>query len=342
MEALFKKALDGVKAEDALKKRTADYILNVNADLISIDAHTKNKVKPLYIKKFVAAACAVLILCAVPVGAYAVYQTPTSYVSIDINPSVELGINPFGKVISVTAYNDDGQSVIEGLSLLNTSVGEAVNLLVTAASANGFIKDDGSTFIAVTVETNNENKAEKLKADAENGAKTAIASEENTATIETDDMALDFRDEAIEHGITPGKLNLIKKLQALDDEVTIEECENASVAEIQKRYIELKKMHDHDKNAEDASVSAGSPSNSPAEVNPSPQGSNVHSNKPDKNNDQYDKPNDPLNDDDDQTDFHQDDDDNDDTYQDHDDQAGYNHYHDNDTRNENNYGSYTR
>lgn len=246
METIFKKALDKVKANENLKQKTTAYILNAGSNVVSINSATYKK-PPIYAKRLVAAACMAAVLCALPIGGYAYYQTPTSYVSVDINPSVELGINAFGKVVSVQAYNTDGETVIAGLSLMHANVESAVMLLVKSASQNGYIKDDGSTFISVTAETNNNKKAEKLQREAQLGAENAIESEDDAATVASENIALDRRDEAISLGITPGKLNLIQKLQELDPAIITDDYKDTSVTDIQKKFVELKKNH-HDKN----------------------------------------------------------------------------------------------
>lgn len=267
MKSILKKALDQIQADENLKRKTAEYILNADANIISINSAAVRK-KPVFAKKFIAVACAALVFCSLPVGAYAYYKTPTSYVSVDINPSVELGINSFGKVVSAKAYNDDGKKVLEGLSLLGMNVESAVRQLVKAASQNGYIKEDGSTFISVTAETDNEATAEKLEEAAAAGAQDAVDDADDRATIETDHIALDRRDEAVALGITPGKLNLIQKLQALDPSIKTEDYKDAAVSVIQKKFTELKKEHKYQAGDADSEASASpSPSTSPS---PSP------------------------------------------------------------------------
>jgi hypothetical protein len=263
MDRIIKKALDQIKADENLKKKTLDYVLGSDSKVISIRAASSTGKKQIYVKRLITAACAAVILLALPVGGYAFYKTPTSYVSVDINPSVELGINAFGKVVTVTAYNEDGETVIAGLPLINSSVESAVSQIIKAASRSGYIKDDGSTFISVTAETNNEQKAQELEQDARDGAEDAIESEDDTATIETDTIALDRREEAIALGITPGKLHLIQKLQALDPTIKTEEYKDATVSEIQKKFTELKK-DDHGKNDTTDTYTSPSPSAGPA------------------------------------------------------------------------------
>jgi hypothetical protein len=191
MEKVLKKALDQIRADESLKKKTAEYVLSKNADIRSTQTPLAVSRRPRFVKRLVMAACAAVILCALSVGGYAYYITPTSYVSVDINPSMELGINAFGKVVTVRAYNMDGETVIAGLSLYNKNVESAVRQIVKSATQNGYIKDDGSTFISVTAETNNEQKAEELETAAKAGAKDAIDSENESATIETGSISLD-------------------------------------------------------------------------------------------------------------------------------------------------------
>lgn len=282
METTFKKALDQIKADENLKKKTAEYILNMDSNVISMPSAAESKKKPLFVKRLVAAACIAAVLCALPIGAYAYYKTPTSYISVDINPSVELGINAFGKVVSVKAFNTDGETVIAGLPLVNSNVESAVRLLVKSAAQSGFIKDDGSSFISVTVETNNDKKAEIFKQEAQTGAQDAIQSEDETATIAMDTIVLERRDEALALGITPGKLNLIQKLQELDPTIKTDDYKNATVSDIQKKFSELKKEHNvkDDKDDKDDTVETASPGPT-ASPSASPDASAAPSGSPD-------------------------------------------------------------
>ena len=52
-----------------------------------------------------AASAAVVLACSV--GAYA-YTVPCSYVSLDVNPSLEFSLNRFDRVLSVSGVSKDG------------------------------------------------------------------------------------------------------------------------------------------------------------------------------------------------------------------------------------------
>lgn len=172
-------------------------------------------------------------------GVYA-YQKPVSFLSLDINPSIELGVNVFDIVVSAEAYNEDGEKVLENLDVKGDSVEDAVNEIVDSAITDGYVEEDGTSVISITTETDDGELAEELKEAAEEGIENALEENETEAEIEKDNVALERREEARELGITPGKLNLIQKLQAVNPEATIEDFKEASVKEIMAATHEAK------------------------------------------------------------------------------------------------------
>jgi hypothetical protein len=164
-----------------------------------------------------------------------------AYISLDINPSVELGVNAFNKVVSAAGYNEDGKTILKGQNILYSDIKEAISKLVISASGKGFVADNGSTIISVTSETDNASAAANLEKAAEQGANDALTETGDTAVIYKDNVALSRRDEAKKLGITPGKLNLINKLQAVDPSATVDQYKDAKVTDIMKKVVELKK-----------------------------------------------------------------------------------------------------
>lgn len=175
-----------------------------------------------------------LVVAGGSTGAYAYYKTPVSYLSLDINPSVELGVNAFDKVVEVTGYNADGERILEGIDVEGSNVTEAVKTLITSATDNGYIEEDGSTVVSLTSETDNPELATEIQKDAEEGANLALEEKENSATVQTDNVSLSMNEEARALGITPGKLNLIRKLQEVDPTATVDQYKDSSVKNIMK------------------------------------------------------------------------------------------------------------
>ena len=86
----IKEAFDKISAEDELKARTRAFLAK------KTNNYTEYRVPN--VQRLAAAAACFLCLLA---GSYWLYFVPTAEISIDINPSIELGINRFDQVISV-------------------------------------------------------------------------------------------------------------------------------------------------------------------------------------------------------------------------------------------------
>jgi len=97
--------LDKIKAGQALKEKTKKYLRNSLYD-VPLDKYQKATFKMR--KALLASACSIAVVGLLAYGGFAVYKTPVNYVSIDINPSVELGLNLFDRVVSVEGMKEDG------------------------------------------------------------------------------------------------------------------------------------------------------------------------------------------------------------------------------------------
>lgn len=214
----FKSALNQVKAEELTISKTEIYLRN---KLI--------KKRFLDIPKKLAIAASLVVMF---IGGGAYYQTPVSYLSLDINPSIELGINSFGKVVKAEGYNKDGKAILNGIDVKGSNLTEAVNSCISSAVDNNFVAKDGTTVISLTSVTDNLNSADKLKAAAENGANEALKEKGKIAVIYKCNVSLSSHEEAKAAGVTPGKLNLINKLKSVDPAASVEQYKDASVTEI--------------------------------------------------------------------------------------------------------------
>lgn len=232
----FSDYMNTVKAEDALKESTKVFVRKALTDTQhqSEKAESglefrKEKVvaKKLLIAISSIAACAILAF-----GGYAFYQNPVNYVCVDINPSVELGVNAFDSVVSTQAYNEDGLKLLEKNHLSKLSVDEAIGVLIGEASTLGFIAEDGSTVIAVTAESNRAQKADKLLEIGEAGVRSALSAEDISAILYSDSTDLQLREQAMEVGVSPGKLKLIQTLQVLDPSISISQYKEAKLTDI--------------------------------------------------------------------------------------------------------------
>ncbi|MZK49421.1 anti-sigma-I factor RsgI family protein [Clostridium beijerinckii] len=249
------------RIEESVKKKTG-YLSKKN----TFNNKMKNILGGTYMKRKIALAASIAVAFSLGGGVYAYAKTPVAYVSLDINPSVELGVNAFDTVVSAEAYNKDGEKVLEGTNLVNTKVDNAVSTVITNAISDGYIKEDStnvttSAAVEITVSTDKDGLADKLNESLKETADETLKDNDLEAEVETDKVALARRDEARQLGITPGKLNLIQKLQALDPSIKVEDYKLISVKEIQKKAKELRKMTKTDNDAVDVDNSVDTNTN---------------------------------------------------------------------------------
>ena len=94
----------------------------------------------------VVAACLLLVL---GLGGWKVYFTPTSVISVDINPSIELDINALGRVIDLHGYNEDGVELAASLDVLHQNYQQAVDEILNSDTILDCL--DRGEFLSVSV-----------------------------------------------------------------------------------------------------------------------------------------------------------------------------------------------
>ncbi|WP_238883946.1 hypothetical protein [Clostridium sp. YIM B02551] len=169
------------------------------------------------------------------------YAKPSSYISLDINPSVELKSNMFGRVIGVNPLNEDGKKIYSGLKLKGEKEEEALKELIKAAKDNGYLKVGEDNAVAITLSSNSKNSEDKV-AELEDELKQELKDADLGKTeVVVQNLNLERREDAEKLGISPGKMLLIEKLQSEEQGVSAEEYANKPVKEIMKAINEAKK-----------------------------------------------------------------------------------------------------
>ena len=158
-------AADGqvdVATSDAFRTSVAagDAFQTDVADDASIPTKKKIRVITSLRAKIALAACAVLIALGIGGGAY-VYQTPVAYVGIDINPSIELGVNYFDRVVSAEGVNADGQDILSETNVVGMTYEEALASLNDSLTNKGYLTADAA--VAVTVMCDDDSRCSNLE-----------------------------------------------------------------------------------------------------------------------------------------------------------------------------------
>ena len=243
-------AVSGMIPEDMFK-RISENIVSVDAE--RMEKGMKKKFN-IFGKGFVGVAAAACVLFAVGVVGVPYYgnnYVPDSHVDIDVNPGVEIVTNKKNKVLEVQSTNQDGAAVIDGMNLKNTELKVAVNALIGSMVQKGYIQND-NTGILVTVRNDNEDKANKVKAEVLNDINTALSTNSVQATVinQTVKTTVDAKKFAAENNISIGKAVFVLNLAAKDASLDAKELAKMKVSEIAslvvQKGIDIRDIVDYD------------------------------------------------------------------------------------------------
>ena len=207
--------------------RSADGVVTEGAREVAPPGHGRRAPKAVSRRPrrrpwLAAAACLLLVLCAF--GAYGVYRTPSAYVDIDVNPAIELTVNPFGIVIDAEALNDDGRAVLAAVAVTNRPYATAIETLMESEAFAPYASED--SFIDINVVSENHELGETLVAESDRAlASTPCGHACQRADVET-------RNEAAAAGLCVGRYRAAQELMELDPSYTLEECTSMSMRQL--------------------------------------------------------------------------------------------------------------
>lgn len=183
---------------------------------------TKQGTRSLSIKIAIAAS---LLLALVGTGGYLfAFLTPTAYMGIDVNPSIELAINRFDRVVETTAYSDDGQAVLNQAQVKGLSYIEALDAIETAMTDQGFLEDDA--VIEVSIVCDSDDRYDTIESVClsyfENSGSAAHCSRASSGE----------HHEATSYGIGMGKYRAYQALVAAGVDIELSEASSMTMREL--------------------------------------------------------------------------------------------------------------
>lgn len=225
MKALnrIKVMFDVINAEDNLKKNTLSFLQG---------ERIKREQKSRYVLKY-AMVFAVLLIVISGIGGYEMLHRAVSYISIDINPSIELGLNRFEYVVEASAYNEDGNEILKKVDLTGKSYTDAINDLLEQQEFIGYF--EGNNRIDFTVVSEKQDEIMQ-------GIQSCSGYMQHNGYCHSADSEL--AEQAHEHGFSIGKYRAYMKLHGYDNTITEDEC----------RDMTMKQIHDM---IEEHSISTG-------------------------------------------------------------------------------------
>ena len=211
MENKIQNAFDSIKADSGLKETTKE--------LLSSKRRKEDRgCRRMRIQKTIAAVCGMLLLVT-GIGGFWWMQTPVSYVSIDVNPSVELALNRFDRVVSAKAYNPEGEEILRELSLKGKKYIEAIDAVVESRVMKRYLTRQAEIVFTVAADGYRENEIEK-----------GVSHCQGHISQSSHSLVTDLK--------TAAQAHVQGLLSQYDSTVTVEECRHMSMGEIHGKIKE--------------------------------------------------------------------------------------------------------
>lgn len=179
-----------------------------------------------------AAACLILMVSLSALG-YRSYTAPVALISLDVNPSIELEVNRYGRIISSSSYNAEGKEILAESSLKNESFSKGLQVLLTGRLK---LYLQQSPFITYSVQSDSNVQKEKLLSELKNATNALNLMPALDTQIEADYYVVDAPQVAAAHShhVTAGKYATLLELQQLMPDIEIEEYSHCSIGEIRQ------------------------------------------------------------------------------------------------------------
>ncbi len=189
-----------------------------------------------YLKQ--AALAASLLIMVLAFGFYNMFigAEAAAYISLDINPSIELEIDDDLKVTGINLLNPDAVKLMAKISLKGSSLSTAVELMMSRALQEGYLKPGEKNLILSTITPNGNSKGnidlDSLAAYLEKPVANEAVDIE--IVIASTDKAL--RDEAAKQGLSTGKLLVYKDALQSGEKLTIYQVKQTSLIQLENEF----------------------------------------------------------------------------------------------------------
>lgn len=181
----------------------------------------------VYAKRIAAVAAVFVFLLA---GANVYLKTPVSYVSLDVNPSVEYKLNLFNKVVEVIAVNEDAKELLKDTALVNQPADKAIRQTVELLSERNYLTAEEKNDIVIAASAADSKKAKAVMNQVTQATVEATASLGVKADIIVFESSVSDHKQAEKLGTTEGKMMLVN--QAVEQDVTTMDPEVDDMEEV--------------------------------------------------------------------------------------------------------------
>ena len=202
--------------------------------------------------RYVMAFSVILFMLAGGLGFYQLSAEEYSYVSLDINPSIEFVLNRFNKVVNISALNDI-DSDIAAAELCDSNIkgkdfSEAIDITMNTLKKYGYLDDEQDDYIMVHISSDNSKKQDELEKETREAFK-------DGDHLLISSSGKQEREEAKQLGMSTGKyVEMMKNEDIKDnrpDKETVEHYNSMEIKDFFEKELEHKEENGLEQNKED-------------------------------------------------------------------------------------------
>lgn len=212
------------------KNQKQDYVLGEEISFFPSHEFSSNKSRIFRINKFrfmVASSLAIMLIF-LSFFPYYLNNRVYAYMSIDVNPSIELGVNRSLQVVSMEAYNVEGKEIVNDIEKWEKeSIEDVTNSIIHEFEKEGYLKQGKSVLITTTV-MNDDNVEEEKKLEKKI-EQISTSYQKKDIIIEAVSTNKEQRKEANTKGISTGQLLKI------ENQLPDKKKENINKSELKKK-----------------------------------------------------------------------------------------------------------
>lgn len=173
----------------------------------------KKKIRWIKAASGIAAALMITIGSIWGYGEYQGQNTVASTISLDVNPSIEIRVNKYEKVLETLALNDDAEVVLGDMDFKGSSLDVAINALIGSMLQNGYL-DELANSILISVDNQDPALSAALQEKLSQEVNALLQTNSFTGSVLSQTVSDDdeLKTLAQTYGITPGKAQLVQQL----------------------------------------------------------------------------------------------------------------------------------
>ncbi|MGO0122190.1 anti-sigma factor domain-containing protein [Desulfothermobacter acidiphilus] len=158
---------------------------------------------------------------------------PAAYLSLDINPSLELGISREGKVVSSHPYDKEAEQLLATVKLKDLPLEQALDLLLARAESAGYLGGNGEGVVLIAVL---QSRPVLAPQEIASWAEAALAKDRKQVKLMILELPLSFQTESSQKGLSPGRYALLHGMASLPEgKISVAEARQLKLEQLEQK-----------------------------------------------------------------------------------------------------------